>query len=195
MKRLLSVLGLSLLASPAFAHLPPGQYGSIAAGFSHPLFGLDHILAMVTVGLWAGMLGGRALWAVPSTFVAVMIVGFCMARLQIPLPLVEPMVLASTIVLGLVVAMAVKLDVRVCAALVGAFALFHGHAHGGELGDAGALRFGLGFVLATALLHLAGIGLGMLLVRIDRGIGAGSDLLPRAIGALTAIAGVALAVG
>ena len=84
-----------------------------------------------------------------------------MALFHLPLPLVEPMILASTIVLGLVVAMAVKLDLRICAALVGVFAVFHGHAHGGELGEAGAVQFGIGFALATALLHGAGVGLGM----------------------------------
>jgi urease accessory protein len=195
MKRLLLAFCLIPLATPAFAHLPPGEYGSFAAGFSHPLFGLDHILAMVAVGLWASVLGKRALWIVPSTFVSIMLVGFVLALLQVPLPFVEPMILASTIVLGLVVAMAVRLDVRLCAGLVGLFALFHGHAHGGELAEAGAAQFGLGFVLATALLHGVGVGLGLLVARIGQRVGTSGDVVSRGLGAFTALAGVAIAIG
>ena len=194
MKRLLPALGLSALATPALAHLPPGEYGSLAAGFSHPLFGLDHILAMVAVGLWASVLGGRALWAVPAAFVATMIVGFALALLGAPLPMVEPMILASSVVLGLVVAMALRPDLGLCMALVGAFALFHSHAHGAELGQAGALRFGLGFALATALLHAAGLGLGLLVGRLGRRLGTSGDLVARGLGGATAVAGLALAV-
>ena len=194
MKRLLPALGLSVLGTPALAHLPPGEYGSLAAGFSHPLFGLDHILAMIAVGLWASVLGGRALWAVPAAFVATMIVGFALALLGAPLPMVEPMILASSVVLGLVVAMALRLDLGLCMALVGAFALFHGHAHGAELGQAGALRFGLGFALATALLHAAGVGLGLLVGRLGRRLGTSGDLVARGLGGATAVAGLALAV-
>ena len=194
MKRLLLATGLTLLASPAFAHLPPGDYGSLAAGFSHPLFGLDHILAMVAVGLWAFLLGGRALWMVPSAFVVAMLAGFALAMVHVPLPMVEPMILASTIVLGLIVAVALRLDTAVCAAIVGVFALFHGYAHGGELGNAGALRFAVGFAVATALLHAAGSGLGILVGRFGKSSGSG-DILSRGLGALTAAAGVALVLG
>ena len=193
MKKLSAVLGLALLASPAAAHLPPGEYGSFAAGFSHPLFGLDHILAMVAVGLWAGLLGGRALWIVPAAFVGTMAVGFVLALGGLPLPAVEPMILASTVILGLVVAMAVRVDLRACAALVGLFALFHGHAHGGELGEAAALRFGAGFVVATAMLHAAGIALGLGVARIGRSLGTSGEMLPRGLGAATAAGGVVLA--
>lgn len=188
----LSAVLLALFAAPASAHVPPGEYGSFAAGFTHPFFGLDHILAMVAVGLWAGFLGGRAMWIVPAAFVGVMLAGFVMALLYLPLPLVEPMILASTIVLGLVVALAVRLDIRLCAALVGVFALFHGHAHGGELGAAGAVEFGLGFLLATGLLHAAGVGLGLLVSRLGEKKGA---LLSRGLGVVTAFAGVYLVVG
>ncbi|GKY88908.1 HupE/UreJ family protein [Sinisalibacter aestuarii] len=194
MKRLLPLV-LALFATPAFAHLPPGEYGSFAAGISHPLFGLDHILAMVAVGLWASQLGGRALWAVPAAFVSVMVLGFVLAIAGLPLPFVEPMILASTVVLGLVVAMAVRTEIWVGAALVGLFALFHGHAHGGELGDAGALRFGIGFALATAALHAAGIGLGLWVGRLGARLGGTGAILPRGLGALTALAGLGLAFG
>lgn len=195
MKRILPALGLSLLATPAFAHLPPGQYGSVAAGLSHPLFGLDHVLAMVAVGLWASQLGGRALWAVPASFVGMMLVGFLLALVALPLPFVEPMVLASTVALGLAVAAALRTDVRLCAALVGLFAVFHGHAHGGELGEAGALSFALGFAVATAALHAGGLGLGLVVGRIDRALRLGGDPLARLLGGATAFAGVALSLG
>lgn len=191
MKRTLTSLALLLTATPAFAHLPPGEYGSVAAGITHPLFGLDHVLAMVAVGLWAAMLGGRALWQVPGAFVAAMATGFALALIGMPLPLVEPMILASTVVLGILVAMALRVDVRLCMGLVAVFALFHGHAHGGELGEASALRFGVGFVMATAALHGLGLGLGLLITRMA---GQGQPLL-RALGGLTALAGVALSLG
>ncbi|HEX2017776.1 MAG TPA: HupE/UreJ family protein, partial [Aurantimonas sp.] len=152
----------------------------------HPLFGWDHVLVMVAVGIWAAMIGGRALWIVPTAFVAMMGLGFAMAVTGFPLPFVEPVILASVVAVGLLIAAAVRLRVPSAAALVGAFALFHGSAHGAELGSAGALSFGLGFVLATAGLHLVGIGLGVGLSRI------GSPLLVRALGAASAVAGLYL---
>ncbi len=190
----LSAACLLAATAPAAAHLPPGQYGSFAAGFSHPLFGLDHILAMVAVGLWASQLGKRAMWIVPSAFVSVMILGFGMALVAVPLVFVEPMILASIVVLGAMVALAAKLDIRFCAAVVGLFALFHGHAHGGELGAAGALEFGAGFMLATALLHGAGVGLGIAAGRLGVRIGGTGNIVSRVLGAATAFAGIALAV-
>ncbi|RVU33711.1 HupE/UreJ family protein [Hwanghaeella grinnelliae] len=191
---LLSVFALIAAATPASAHLPPGAYGSVAAGFSHPFFGLDHILAMVAVGLWASQLGRTAMWAVPTTFMAAMAMGFGLALASVPLPMVEPMILASIVVLGALVALAVKLDIRFCAAVVALFALFHGHAHGGELGAAGALQFGLGFVLATGLLHGAGVAVGILVGRIAATAGTSGNLASRALGAVTAFAGIALAI-
>lgn len=190
MKRLTAALIFTAFASPALAHLPPGEYGSFAAGFSHPLFGFDHILAMATVGLWASVIGGKALWIVPGAFVGAMVVGFGLALSGVALPAVEPMIVASTIALGLAVALAVRLDIRVCAAFVALFAVFHGHAHGGELGEAAAARFGVGFMIATVLLHVSGIGLGMLLARLGA-----RHMLARALGAGAAVAGIALAVG
>ena len=195
MKRLLPSLCLCLAATPALAHLPHVQYGSVAAGFSHPLFGLDHILAMVAVGLWASLRGGRAIWAVPAAFVAMMIVGFGLALTGVSLPLVEPMILASSVVLGLVVAMAVRLDVRTCAAIVALFALFHGFAHGTELGGAGSLRFGTGFVLATVLLHTIGVTVGLVVGLIAKRGDVRGHVVTRGLGAGVALAGVALAFG
>ncbi|MGJ7041098.1 urease accessory protein [Shinella sp. BE166] len=186
----LALAALAATTAPAFAHLNPEEHGSFMAGFSHPLFGLDHILVMVAVGLWAAQIGGKALWAVPTAFVATMALGFGVALAGIGLPFVEPAILASVVALGLLVAMAVKLDTVVSAAIVAVFALFHGHAHGGELGSAGALSFGIGFVIATALLHGAGIGLGLGIARLS-----GGAIAARIIGGATALAGLALAFG
>ncbi|MCQ4631089.1 HupE/UreJ family protein [Shinella sp. CPCC 100929] len=186
----LALAALAATTAPAFAHLNPQEHGSFMAGFSHPLFGLDHILVMVAVGLWAAQIGGKALWAVPTAFVATMALGFSLALAGIALPFVEPAILASVVALGLLVAMAVKLDTVVSAAIVAVFALFHGHAHGGELGSAGALSFGIGFVIATALLHGAGIGLGLGIARLS-----GGAIAARIIGGATALAGLALAFG
>jgi len=186
----ISIAAAALAATtlPAFAHLNPEEHGSFMAGFSHPLFGADHILAMVAVGIWAAQIGGRALWVVPSAFVGTMAIGFMMALGGIDLPFVEPAILASVIALGLLVAMAARLPVSAAAAVVGIFALFHGHAHGGELGSAGALQFGIGFVIATALLHVAGIAAGLGVSRLG-------TVASRVIGALTALAGLTLAFG
>ncbi|OOG67876.1 protein hupE [Sinorhizobium sp. A49] len=187
---LIAATALMASAAPAFAHLNPQEHGSFAAGFSHPLFGFDHILVMVAVGLWAAQIGGRALWVVPTAFVAMMAAGFALATAGIDLPFVEPAILASVVALGLLVAMAVRLDASVSAAIVGLFALFHGHAHGGELGSAGALPFAIGFLIATAALHAAGIGLGVALGRLS-----GGGTLSRVLGGITALAGTALIFG
>lgn len=186
----ISIAAAALAATtlPAFAHLNPEEHGSFMAGFSHPLFGADHILAMVAVGIWAAQIGGRALWVVPSAFVGTMAIGFMMALGGIDLPFVEPAILASVIALGLLVATAARLPASAAAAVVGIFALFHGHAHGGELGSAGALQFGVGFVIATALLHVAGIAGGLGVSRLG-------TVASRIIGALTALAGLTLAFG
>ena len=186
----LALAALAVTAVPAFAHLNPEEHGSFMAGFSHPLFGLDHILVMVAVGLWAAQIGGKALWGVPVAFVTTMAVGFGLALAGIDLPFVEPAILASVVALGLLVAMAVKLDTAASAAIVATFALFHGHAHGGELGSAGAFEFGVGFVVATALLHIAGIGFGLGIARLS-----GGAIAARILGAITALAGLVLAFG
>ena len=186
----LALAALAATTAPAFAHLNPEEHGSFMAGLSHPLFGLDHILVMVAVGLWAAQIGGKALWGVPAAFVSTMTIGFGLAVAGIGLPFVEPAILASVVALGLLVAMAVKLDTVASAAIVAVFALFHGHAHGGELGTAGALEFGIGFVAATALLHVAGIGLGLGIARLS-----GGPIAARVIGGLTALAGLVLAFG
>ncbi len=189
MKKHIIYAAIAFVASsaPAFAHLDPAEHGSLMAGISHPLSGLDHILVMIAVGLWAAQVGGRALWAVPGSFVATMAAGFALAMAGVQLPLVEPAILASVVALGLLVAMAIRMQTVACAAVVGVFALFHGYAHGGELGAAGALPFSAGFIVATALLHVAGIGVGVGANRLASG-----PILQRIVGGLAAAAGVAL---
>ncbi len=162
MKRMSIALIASIgAASPAFAHLDPATHGSFAAGISHPLFGADHILAMVGVGLWAFLVGGRAIWAIPTAFVVTMIAGFILALAGIGLPFVEPTIAASVVALGLLALIALRVPTLVGMAVVGFFALFHGYAHGGELGEATSLPFTIGFALATALLHAVGVGIGL----------------------------------
>lgn len=190
----LALMGLSLAVAPAFAHLNPAEHGSFAAGFSHPLFGTDHILAMVAVGLWAALLAGsdrRALWLVPAAFVGTMLAGFAAGMAGAPIPFVEPVILASVVTIGLLAAIALSVPTVAAMAVVGVFALFHGHAHGGELGAAGAWPFAIGFALTTALLHAAGVAIGLGIGRVF-----GGDLgraAARAAGALTALGGLWLA--
>ena len=183
---LLAAAALGAATAPAFAHLNPAEHGSFLAGVSHPLFGWDHVLVMVSVGIWAAMIGGKALWAVPAAFVGTMSAGFLLALAGVHLPFVEPVILASVVALGLLVATAVRLPVPLAATFVGAFALFHGHAHGTEMAGAGALAFGVGFALSTAALHVAGLGIGRSLAATGR------PMLLRAIGAASALAGLAL---
>lgn len=190
LKRSLLTLALTLAATlPAFAHVDPVAHGSLVAGFSHPLLGMDHILAMVAVGLWAAMQGGKAIWIVPAAFVGTMVLGFGAAIAGVPLPFVEPVIMASVIFIGIAIALALPVPTSAIAALVGFFAFFHGHAHGGELGNAGAWQFALGFIAATAALHAVGIGAGLLLARFS------GRALTRIIGAATAMGGIWLAIG
>jgi urease accessory protein len=160
-----SILALLLLAAPttASAHLETGNVGGFVSGFTHPLTGLDHIVAMVAVGLWGAFLGRKAMWTLPVIFPVVMAFGGALGILGVPLPGVEIGIALSGIVLGLAVAFALRPPLWVAGIIVGAFAIFHGHAHGTELPkSANAMTFAIGFVISTGLLHLAGIGLGVL---------------------------------
>jgi Hydrogenase/urease accessory protein len=188
LKVLVPVAAAALVASPALAHVGPGAHDSFAAGFGHPFSGLDHMLAMVAVGLWAAMLGGRALILVPAAFVGVMVLGFIAGAAGVPLPFVEPAILASVVVLGLLVALALPMSALAGGALVGFFALFHGHAHGTEVGTAGFLAYGAGFVAATVLLHVIGIVSGIALGRFG-------PVLLRVAGGATALGGLMLMAG
>jgi urease accessory protein len=164
MKRLATTALLLLAATPAFAHVGAGEVSGFAAGFSHPLMGLDHVTVMIAVGLWAALKGGRALWVWPAAFVGVMLVGGALGMAHLPIPFVEPGILASIVALGLLVALAVDLPVWTGAVVVGAFALLHGHAHGTEVPEtASGIEYMAGFALATAALHAVGIGAALLL--------------------------------
>jgi urease accessory protein len=150
------VLGL-LISQSAGAHLL-GADGGMLAGFAHPLLGLDHVLAMVAVGLWAAQTGGRAMWAVPLTFMVTLAAGAWLGIGGFPLPGVEAGIAASVLAIGLLVAFAIRLPLAAGMALTAAFALFHGHSHGIELpAMVSPLAYAAGFLVATGLLHCSGI--------------------------------------
>jgi urease accessory protein len=155
-------LGIFLVARAAFAHEQEGAAAGLVTGLGHPISGLDHVLAMVSVGLWGAQLGAPAIWLLPVTFPLVMACGGFLGLLGVPLPGVEIGVALSAILLGAMVAGEVRPPLGLAAALVGFFAIFHGHAHGTELpeGQSGLL-YSVGFVTATGCLHAAGIGLGL----------------------------------
>jgi len=183
------VLCAAVAVAPAYAH-SGSVTGGFAGGFAHPLFGPDHIVAMVAVGLRGAFLGAPAIWLLPITFPLVMAFGGVLGIIGVPIPGVEIGIAASAIVLGLMVALAARPPLWIAAALVGAFAIFHGHAHGTELpAAADAVAFSLGFVMATGMLHLCGIAFG-LLARWPAG-----RIAVRTAGAAIALAGVAFLSG
>jgi urease accessory protein len=138
-----------------FAHPNSGDTNSFVAGFSHPLMGLDHLIAMIAVGIWAVQLGGKAKWLLPLSFVVLMIAGGALGFSGISMPLVEMGILASIISLIVLIVGSIKLPTYLSTLVIGVFALFHGHAHGTELPLASATV--LGFVVATFVLHLIGL--------------------------------------
>lgn len=157
------ILAVALIAEASLlAHTGHGSVSGFSAGFSHPIGGADHILAMIAVGLWAAQMGGRALWAVPLSFVLMMVAGAAMGIQGVQVPFIEEGILASVLVLGGLIAFGVKMPVLFSSAIVGLFAIFHGTAHGAEMPlNAGGVEYALGFVLATGLLHIGGIAIGM----------------------------------
>jgi urease accessory protein len=164
---------------------------SFVAGFAHPMSGADHILAMVAIGLWGVIVGGRALWVWPLAFVSLILVGFVAATRGLQVPLVEPAIAASIVVLGLLIAFATRTPVWLGAVIAGLFAFFHGHAHGTEAVTAGVepIAYASGFSLATATLHALGLAAGFLIAR-----SAGESLL-RASGGVVAVSGLSLIAG
>lgn len=156
---LLLVAQLSMLATAAAAHTGEGIDSGFASGFWHPILGWDHVVAMVAVGLWGAFLGLPALWLLPVVFPLVMAFGGALGVMGVPLPAIETGIALSGVVLGLLIAFAVKAPLWVAAGIVGIFAIFHGHAHGTELPEAfSAYGYAVGFVVGTGLLHLLGIG-------------------------------------
>jgi urease accessory protein len=149
------------LVSPALAHTGLGNTSSFASGIAHPIHGADHILAMVAIGLWAALAGGRAIWAWPTAFIAMMPTGFATATFGLQVPFVEFAIWSSTVILALFVALAVKAPVSLGAAVAGVFGVFHGYTHGVEVGAASLIPYAAGFSLATLGLHATGIALGL----------------------------------
>jgi urease accessory protein len=182
-----------LAAPPALAHTGAaagGIGGGFASGLAHPILGWDHVLAMVAVGLWGAFLGKPAIWLLPIVFPMVMAFGGALGIAGVPLPAVETGIAASSVVLGVLVAAAARAPLWGAAVVVGAFAIFHGHAHGTELPEsAHPVAYATGFVLATGLLHLCGIAFGLLVKRP-----AGSVAV-RTGGAAIALAGCAFLLG
>lgn len=175
-------------ASPAFAHTGHDVNG-FASGLAHPVFGLDHLLAMVAVGLWAGLVGGRAFWAWPAAFVGAMVLGGVLGMQGIALPAIELVIVISVIALGMATALDLKLHVVLGAAIIAIFGIAHGHAHGTEAPEmGGGLAYAAGFVIATAVLH--GIGLGLAALTRTRF----AAKVTRVLGGLVAMAGGVLLV-
>jgi urease accessory protein len=161
MKRNLAFAALLLVPERALAHATGDVAGGLASGFLHPISGLDHVVAMVAVGLWGCQLRKAAIWILPVTFPIVMAFGGVLGVRGIPMPPVEIGIALSAIVLGAVVALAARPPLWVAAVIVGVFAVFHGYAHGVELpGSAAPLAYGAGFVLTTGMLHVCGITIG-----------------------------------
>ena len=153
----------TLWPSLAFAHTEQGRAAGLVAGLHHPVSGLDHVLAMVAVGLWGAQLGAPAVWLLPVTFPLVMAFGGMLGLMGVPLPGVEVGIALSRILLGLAVLAEWRPPLRVAAVVVGFFAIFHGHAHGTELpAGASGLLYSVGFVVATGTLHGIGIGVGVI---------------------------------
>ncbi|MDR4308652.1 HupE/UreJ family protein [Chelatococcus sambhunathii] len=186
-------LAAALVPSVAFAH--PGHADAVGfvSGFGHPVGGLDHVLAMVLVGVFAFQLGGRALWLVPAAFVAVMAAGGALGMAGVEVPFVEAGIAISIIALGAAVAFGVRAPAAVAMAMVGLFAIFHGHAHSAEAPETAAgAAYAAGFMLATALLHAAGVGFGFLIGKVSETRG---PIVTRVAGAAAGLAGVAILVG
>jgi len=187
------VMAGALLPSLVFAHTGSGhafnaEASSFIHGLAHPASGLDHVCAMLAVGLWAAQMGGRAAWAVPLSFVSAMALGGILPMLGISLLFVEQGIVLSVLLLGVLIAASVRLPPWLSSGVVGLFALWHGHAHIAEMPAlASGLYYSLGFVMATVLLHLAGIASGLCLQRMVR------SCAVRFAGAGVALCGVYLA--
>lgn len=176
-------------ASPAFAHVGQGSAAGFAHGLAHPLSGIDHVIAMLAVGIYAAVLGGRSMALLPLAFVGLMIVGGVLGYSEVALPLVEQGIGLSVVVMSFGIASGLRLPAGAATALAALFAVFHGHAHGSEGASIIAfLPYATGFVIATALLHLAGIGLGLALDRVNPSAAGAARWLGGGAGTLAGIA-------
>lgn len=187
----LALLMVSGIPDVAMAHVDdPGFAGGFVTGFTHPLFGWDHVLAMVAVGLWGAFLGTPAIWLLPVVFPLIMAFGGVFGIIGVPVPAVETGIALSSVVLGGLIVTAMRTPLWIAVIVVGSFAVFHGHAHGTELPNATSpISYSTGFVVATGLLHLFGIGFGFL---ASWPTGA---LAVRTAGAAIAVAGVVFLLG
>jgi urease accessory protein len=196
MRRLLTraaILAASGAAAPAFAHTGVSPAHDFAHGFLHPLSGLDHMLAMVAVGLYAAHLGGRSRWLLPAAFVSTMLAGGLAGYAGVRPPLVEPAVALSVIAMGTAIALGARLPTLAATVLVAVFAVAHGHAHGSEgAAVASFLTYAAGFAAATALLHAAGIAAGLALDRLGK---LPATVLKRAAGVSGVVTGIAILAG
>jgi urease accessory protein len=194
MSRLFVIIAALLTASTAAqAHVAIGDTAGFMRGIEHPMSGIDHILAMVAVGLFAAHLGGRALWLVPLSFVSMMVGGGALGMAGDPLPFGEVGVGLSVVVFGITVALSFDIPTAAAMVLVGFFAIFHGHAHGAEMPvSASGLKYGVGFVVASATLHAVGICLGLVIGKTSQPYG--RRILQTAGGAM-ALTGVAILAG
>ena len=189
----LLALAAAALPAAAYAHPAIGEAAGFSHGFAHPISGLDHVLAMVMVGVFAFQLGGRATWLVPTTFVLVMALGGFLGATGVNIPLVETGIALSVVVLGAIVALNVKAPLAATLGVIGLFAIFHGHAHGAEMPEnAAGAAYAAGFMIATALLHAAGLTLGYLIGRAGERQGL---FVTRTAGGIAAISGVGILAG
>lgn len=188
MSAALGALITLLAATPVLAH--PGHGGhEFADGWLHPFTGIDHLLAMVAVGLLAVRMGGRAIWIMPCTFILAMLAGGGLAELGVPMPGIEWWISASVLALGVMVAATAVVPLKYGAALVALFAVFHGHAHATEMVGTSIAAYAIGFVLATAVLHVSGIAIGLAMRRWGR------PMAIRVAGGMISAAGVLLLCG
>ena len=160
-----STVAASLLLIPltAMAHVEGGAAGGLLGGLGHPVSGLDHVLAMVAVGVWGAQLGRPAIWLLPVVFPLLMALGGFAGLMGWNLPAIEVGIALSAVVLGALILGQIRLPLAIAVLIVAFFAVFHGHAHGTEMGaDANAMLYSIGFVIATGLLHAAGIALGLI---------------------------------
>lgn len=183
-----SLLGL-LIPCVALAHTGVGETTGFVHGLTHPISGVDHLLAMVAIGMWAIQIGGRGMWVLPACFVSMMIIGSILGFSGIPVPFIEEGILASILILGILIAAAFKSPLVYSAVIAGIFAIFHGYAHGAEMpATSGTATYMFGFTCSTALLHLSGLGIGALLQATNL------KIVGRFAGGAVALGGIYLAV-
>jgi urease accessory protein len=186
----IAALALLLWAGTAAAHTGDAAGAGFVTGFMHPVLGWDHVAAMVAVGLWGAFLGAPAIWVLPVAFPLVMALGGALGVAGFPLPGIETGIAASALVIGLAVALALRPPIWIAAVIVAVFAIFHGHAHGAEMPEAAnPVAFAAGFVIATGMLHLAGIAFGLLAAH------PAGRVAVRSMGAVIALGGLGFLTG